>query len=132
MKRYLGLLLFVMLNTGVPAQGQVGSRDQLGPPPAPPIILAPRPPQPTRFHIWIEGYWQPFGNEYTWYNGDWIVPPYYGARWIPPHYDPRTDRYYHGYWNGDRLRQYSTYHYDWYSGSQYVTSDDHFDGLLSR
>src|SRR5690348_17969502 len=79
------------------AQVTIGIR--IGPPP-PPRVVRFRPVAPGPDYIWVEGYWYPTGNHYKWHDGYWTRAPYAAARWIPPRYE--GDRYYEGYWDGDR------------------------------
>jgi YXWGXW repeat-containing protein len=81
------------------ADFSVGVR--IGPPP-PPRVVAVRPPAPGPDWLWVDGYWYPAGNRYLWHEGYWSRAPYPGARWVIPRYD--GERFYEGYWEGDRGR----------------------------
>jgi hypothetical protein len=90
-----------------PAQVSIGI--QIGAPP-PPRVIAVIPPTPGPDYVWIEGYWYPVGRHYRWHGGYWTLPPYLGARWIPPRHD--GDRYFVGFWDGDRGRFDHDHHWD--------------------
>ena len=104
MKKLLGsALLTAMLLTGGTAFGQISLGVRIGPPPAPRVLrVVPRRPGPD--YVWVEGYWYPkaSGRGYSWHQGYWTLPPYFGARWIPPRYD--GNMFYNGYWEGGRGR----------------------------
>ena len=97
-KKKLLALLFITVG-GLFAAVSVGIR--IGPPP-PPRVVAVQPVRPGPEYTWVEGYWYPVGGRYQWHNGYWTRPPYGGARWIAPRHD--GDRYWDGYWEGDRGR----------------------------
>ncbi len=67
------------------------------PTPAPVIVNAYRPPCPGPGYVWIEGYYDAYGN---WYDGYWALPPYAGAYWIAPRMN--TGHFVAGYWTGPR------------------------------
>jgi hypothetical protein len=90
------------------AMGQVSIGIQIGPPPPPRVMVVP--PQPAADFLWIEGYWYPVGHKYKWHAGYWTRPPYPGARWIVPHHDGQ--RFYDGYWEGDRGHRDHDHHWD--------------------
>ena len=92
-------LMLLAMGSGVDAQVSIGIR--IGPPPAPRVVRV-QPPRPGPGHVWIEGYWYPIGKHYKWHNGYWTQLPYAGARWVGPHHD--GERFYAGYWEGDRGR----------------------------
>ena len=73
----------------------------IGPPP-PPRVIRVLPPSPGPEFVWVDGYWYPVGSHYEWHAGYWTRPPYPGAHWVAPHHD--GERYFGGYWNGDRGR----------------------------
>ncbi len=81
----------------------------IGPPP-PPYVVHVLPPRPGPEFVWVDGYWYPVGKHYKWHKGYYSRPPYAGARWVSPHHD--GERFYAGYWNGDR-GQYEHDHH-WY------------------
>jgi hypothetical protein len=102
------LLALLVLGAGIGlAQVSVGIR--IGPPP-PPRVLAVVPPSPGADFIWIEGYWYPDGHKYKWHAGYWTRAPYPGARWVGPHHD--GERFFNGYWEGDRGRIEHDHHSD--------------------
>ena len=103
-----GFLIALFLLSGT-ARAQVSIGIQIGAPP-PPRVVAVLPPSPGPEFVWIEGYWYPQGRHYRWHPGYWTVPPYVGARWVRPHYD--EDRYFVGYWDGDRGRFEHDHHWD--------------------
>src|SRR6185436_17451461 len=98
MKKKL-LLLLMAAGSLLPAQVSVGIR--IGSPP-PLRVERVRPRQPGPDFVWIQGYWYPEGGRYRWHDGYWTRAPYGGARWSTPRYD--GERFYHGYWEGDRGR----------------------------
>jgi hypothetical protein len=65
--------------------------------PAPVPVNAYRPPYPGPGYVWIDGYYDEYGN---WFDGYWALPPYAGAYWIAPRHD--AGRFYAGYWGGPR------------------------------
>jgi len=102
------LLAGVLLAAGsVFAQISIGI--QIGPPP-PPRVLRVRPIAPGPDFVWVDGYWYPVGNHYRWHAGYWTRAPYAGARWVVPHHD--GERFFAGYWDGDRGRFEHDHHWD--------------------
>jgi hypothetical protein len=93
------LALTLLTVGGLFAQVSLGIR--IGPPPAPRVIAV-RPGSPGPGYMWVDGYWYPEGGRYRWHAGYWSRPPYAGAHWIGPHHD--GERFYAGYWDGDRGR----------------------------
>lgn len=94
-------LLTLVLLAAASVFGQVSIGIRIGPPP-PPRVVRVRPAAPGPEYVWVDGYWYPVGNRYRWHEGYWTRPPYAGARWIVPHHD--GERFYEGYWEGDRGR----------------------------
>ena len=74
----------------------------IGPPPPPPVVHV-LPPRPGPEFVWVDGYWYPVGEHYRWHEGYWTRPPYPGAHWVEPRHDGQQ-RYFEGYWEGDRGR----------------------------
>jgi len=95
--KLLALALFVA--GSVSAQISIGVR--IGPPP-PERVIRVQPVRPGPEFIWVQGYWYPVGNHYKWHAGYWTRPPYAGAIWVAPHHD--GERFFAGYWQGDRGR----------------------------
>jgi hypothetical protein len=68
-----------------------------------PVVYAPgaaynyRPPCPGPEYVWIEGYYDGYGN---WIEGYWALPPYVGAYWVAPRL--LSGRFFAGYWGGGR------------------------------
>jgi hypothetical protein len=89
--------------------GQVSLGIRIGPPPAP-RVLAVRPVAPGPDYAWIDGYWYPEGGRYRWHAGYWSRPPYAGAHWVGPRHD--GERFYAGYWDGERGRFEHDHHWD--------------------
>ena len=81
----------------------------IGPPP-PPYVVHVLPARPGPEFVWVDGYWYPVGKHYKWHKGYYTRPPYAGARWVSPHHD--GERYFTGYWDGDRGRHEHDHH--WY------------------
>jgi hypothetical protein len=94
------LLGLVFLAAGT-VFGQVSIGIQIGAPP-PPRVLRFRPAAPAPDFLWVDGYWYPVGHRWRWHDGYWTRPPYAGARWIGPRHD--GERFYDGFWEGDRGR----------------------------
>ncbi len=88
--------------------GQISIGIRIGPPPPPRVVHVV--PSRDAEAIWIEGYWYPVGNHYKWHDGYWTRPPYAVAHWVAPHYD--GERFYEGYWEGDRGRMAHDHHWD--------------------
>ncbi len=84
------------------AQARVAIGVQIGRP-APVVVPAPvavnvyRPPCPGPGYVWVEGYYDQFGN---WYEGYWALPPYAGAYWVAPRFT--GGQFFAGYWTGPR------------------------------
>lgn len=119
MKGYLIGLMFLgasMLN----AQISIGIR--IGAPP-PPRVVRVQPRSPGAEYVWLEGYWYPVGNHYKWHDGYWTRPPYVGARWVGPRHD--GERFYEGYWEGDRGRRDHDHHWDRDRHRDYDRDDRH-------
>jgi hypothetical protein len=102
-------LALILLAFGSSAFGQVSIGISIGPPP-PPRVIQVRPSSPGPEFVWVEGYWYPVGNHYKWHSGYWTRPVYPGGRWIAPRYE--ADRFYNGYWDGDRGRFDHDHHWD--------------------
>jgi hypothetical protein len=101
-------LMAVLLMAGgaLIAAPQVAVGVQFGGP-GPEMVRGYRPPCPGPGYIWIDGYYDAYGN---WFDGYWALPPYEGAYWIAPRF--YGGRFVAGYWGGSRgYRRY----------------DDHFD-----
>jgi hypothetical protein len=57
------------------------------PSPAPyarPVRPAVRPVPPSRFHVWVPGYWGVRGGARVWIGSAWMLPPYSGWVWVQP------------------------------------------------
>jgi len=100
-------LMLVAVGSAVSAQVSFGIR--IGPPPAPRVIRV-QPPRPGSDFAWVDGYWYPVGQKYTWHAGYWTRPPYIGASWVAPHHD--GEQFFQGYWNGDHGRIEHDHHTD--------------------
>ncbi len=95
--RLMGLL--VMAGSSLFAQNRFSIGVQVGTPgygPAP-VAVAYRPPCPGPGYVWIDGYYDSYGN---WSDGYWASPPYAGAYWVAPRY--YGGHFYTGYWGGAR------------------------------
>jgi len=103
------LLVLALLATGSVLSAQISIGIRIGPPP-PPRVVRVLPPSPGSDFLWVEGYWYPVGNHYKWHDGYWSRAPYSGAHWIAPHHD--GDRFFEGYWEGDRGRIAHDHHWD--------------------
>ena len=100
-------VMIVFSETSTRAQVSIGI--SIGPPP-PPRVVAVAPTRPGPEFVWVEGYWYPVGHHYKWHDGYWTVPPYERAQWVAPRHD--GDRFYEGYWDGDRGRMKHDHHWD--------------------
>jgi WXXGXW repeat (2 copies) len=105
MKKLLAAILF----TGGCLFAQIGVGITIGPPP-PPRVVRVIPPSPGPDYNWIGGYWYADGGRYRWHAGYYTRPPYAGAHWVVPHHDGQ--RFYAGYWDGDRGRFEHDHHWD--------------------
>ena len=103
------LLSVLMLGIGSTVDAQVSIGIRIGPPP-PPRVVRVLPPRPGPEFVWVDGYWYPVGNRYTWHSGYWTRLPYQGARWVGPRYEGQ--QYYGGYWDGDRGRVEHDHYWD--------------------
>jgi hypothetical protein len=102
-------LALALLAGGSICSAQVSIGVRIGPPP-PPRIVRVLPPRPGPEYVWVDGYWYVVGDRYRWHDGYWTRPPYPAARWAMPRYD--ADRYYGGYWEGDRGRREHDHRWD--------------------
>jgi hypothetical protein len=102
-------LMALALLAGGAVYGQVSIGIRIGAPP-PPRVVAVVPARPGPEFIWVEGYWYPVGGRYRWHEGYWTRPPYAGARWVGPRHD--GDRFFEGYWDGDRGRYEHDHKFD--------------------
>jgi hypothetical protein len=105
-KKLLVSLLFAAVSISA-ADFSIGIR--IGAPP-PPRVVRVQPVSPGPDFVWVEGYWYPDGKHYKWHDGYWTRPPYAGARWVAPHHD--GERFFQGYWEGDRGKQEHDHHSD--------------------
>jgi hypothetical protein len=101
--------LVMMLLAGGSMFGQISIGIRIGAPP-PPRVVRYRPPSPGPDFFWVDGYWYVVGGRYVWHPGYWTRPPYAGARWVGPRHD--GERYYDGYWEGDRGRYEHDHRWD--------------------
>src|SRR5262249_53740204 len=62
------------------------------PTPAPVAVMASRPPCPGAGYVWVDGYYDGYGN---WFDGYWALPPYAGAYRGAPRFV--EGRFYPGY-----------------------------------
>jgi hypothetical protein len=75
----------------------VGAPGYYRPAPPPAVVTAYRPPCPGPGYVWVDGYYDAYGN---WFDGYWALPPYAGAYWVAPRLV--EGRFYPGYWGGAR------------------------------
>src|SRR5689334_24799 len=90
------MILGVVLGGEVALSAQIAAGIRIGPPPPPRVVHVVRPPAPGPAFFWVDGYWYPVGNHYTWRPGYWVQPPYPAAVWVAPRYT--NGHYYAGYW----------------------------------
>ena len=95
------LLAALLLAVGSSIAGAQIVGIRIGPPPRPRVVRV-LPSRPGPEFAWVDGYWYPAGRHYKWHQGYWTRPPYAGARWVGPRHD--GERFYNGYWDGDRGR----------------------------
>jgi hypothetical protein len=62
-----------------------------------PVATAYRPPCPGPGYVWVDGYYDGYGNRT---NGYWAMPPYTGAYWVAPRFT--GGHFGAGYWGGAR------------------------------
>ena len=118
-------LLLAMLLVAVRAsEAQVSVGIVIGAPP-PPRVVAVVPATPGPGFVWVEGYWYPVGRHYRWHEGYWSRPPYVGARWVAPRHD--GERYFAGYWEGDRGRVEHDHRWDRHGDRDYHEHERHED-----
>ena len=98
MKKLLALML---LAGGMTFAADLNLGIRIGAPP-PPRVVRVRPVAPGPDYVWVDGYWYPVEGHYRWHEGYWSRPAYPAARWVAPRHD--GERYYNGYWEGERGR----------------------------
>jgi len=51
-------------------------------------------------YVWVPGYYDWAGDNYTWIQGSWILPPRPHASWVAPRYEHRRGGWYYrrGHW----------------------------------
>jgi hypothetical protein len=79
---------------------QFGGPGYYQPAPAAPVrvgVTAYRPPCPGPGYVWVDGYYDGYGN---WFDGYWALPPYAGAYWVAPRFSGGHSVA--GYWGGAR------------------------------
>ncbi|HZT30041.1 MAG TPA: hypothetical protein VFA33_09170 [Bryobacteraceae bacterium] len=96
------VVLMLMAGGALLAETHVAIGVQIGGPgpvavPPPVVVNVYRPPCPGPGYLWIEGYYDGFGN---WNEGYWALPPYAGAYWVAPRF--LGGHFYAGYWGGPR------------------------------
>ena len=103
------LIAAMLLASGSVFGAEISVGIRIGPPP-PPYVVRVLPPRPDPEFVWVAGYWYPMGKRYKWHEGYYTRPPYAGARWVSPHHD--GERFFAGYWDGDRGRLGHDHHWD--------------------
>lgn len=103
-------LIAVILLAAGSMFGQVSVGIRLGQPPAPRVVRV-RPNSPGPGYNFVDGYWYPQGNRYTWHNGYWTQPPYEGSNWVNPRY--AGGMYYEGYWGGSQNDGHLNHDHRW-------------------
>ena len=91
------MALMLLAGGAVFAQPRIAIGVQIGRPAPVAVVEGYRPPCPGEGYVWIEGYYDEFGN---WIEGYWDLPPYVGAYWIAPRV--MSGRFIAGYWGGPR------------------------------
>jgi hypothetical protein len=102
MKKKLAMLMVVaggalMAQTRFSVGVQVGAPGYYGAAAVAPSAVAYRPPCPGPSYVYVDGYYDGYGN---WFNGYWTMPPYAGAYWVAPRFT--GGHYTAGYWGGAR------------------------------
>jgi hypothetical protein len=120
MKQKLLVLSLLAAGSVFAADLSVGVR--IGPPP-PPRVVRVRPASPGPDYVWVQGYWYPVGKRYHWHDGYWTRRAYRGAQWVAPRYEGQ--RYYDGYWEGDRGRSAHDHQWDHDRDRDYRDHDRH-------
>lgn len=94
-KHLLTAAMATVLGIATVAGAQVYVR--IGPPPPRHEV---RPPNPHPGWVWHPGYNRWDGRAYVWVPGEYVAPPYRGARWIPGHWrdTPRGHVWVEGHW----------------------------------
>src|SRR5215831_4881721 len=108
------LLVAMLLVTARASKAQVSVGIVIGAPP-PVRVAAVVPARPDPGCVWVEGYWYPMGRHYKWHEGYWTRPPHDG------------DRYYAGYWEGNRGRVEHDHHSDHNRDRDFHDHDRHGD-----
>jgi hypothetical protein len=68
--------------------------------PPPPRDEPPPPPPPSTSYTWVPGYWTVRDGRQEWVAGRYEMPPRFGATWVAPRWERRSDGYVFvdGYW----------------------------------
>ena len=113
-----GLLTATALAT--PAHAQVTVYIGSAPPP---VRYEARPRAPGPGFSWIDGFYEPYRNQYRWHPGYWQQPPFQGAYYVHPHYDhyPQGWRMHEGYWAHE---DHSDHYWDNQRGNGNAGRDD--------
>ena len=96
------MALALMAGSALFASPRVAFGVQVGGPapvvvPGPAAVSVYQPPSPGPGYVWIDGYYDAYGN---WCAGYWTLPPYAGSYWIAPRFT--GGHFYAGYWGGPR------------------------------
>ena len=105
----IGALLVIAVSVGVvflamnrqvkvdAAPGPITLDQPIAPPPPHAEIM---PPEPSKEHVWIPGYWERDPNKWVWVQGRWIKPPILPARWVNGYWMVEEGRYHWhpGHW----------------------------------
>ena len=51
----------------------------------PPVVVETPVPAPGPGYVWAPGYYRWDGGAYVWVPGTWLIAPWPGAHWVPPH-----------------------------------------------
>jgi hypothetical protein len=79
---------------------------EAGPAAVPVGVTGYRPPCPGPGYVWIDGYYDGYGN---WVGGYWARPPYSGAYWVAPRFS--RGHFGAGYWGGTRAYGHDDYRF---------------------
>jgi hypothetical protein len=87
----------------------IGEPGYYRPAPVAPVrvgVTAYRPPSPGPGYVWVDGYYNAYGN---WSDGYWALPPDAGSYWVAPRFS--DGRFYAGYWGGARAYGHDEYRF---------------------
>jgi len=86
-------------------------RIHISPEAPPPPRVEVRMARPSRYHVWVGGYWDRQDDRWAWAPGHWEEPPQRGSQWVHPRYQREGGayRYEPGHWSHQRLEEGEDY-----------------------